>query len=218
MSGLRAQEFDDLLFIDHPKVQVQGKMGIIFVILDGATNLLWAKAQSDERNETTLQALRDWMDQYQCRPRGILADIAFSHPTFERFYRFHGIRFYSTGPRTPWPNRAETAIRLSKRQYQFLTQFLQEAPTIPSPTLEHVVQKCVWARNNQLTVSGEGSSRACVWAQTSSSYGHRDTGSCSHVRRPTCTRPNEHADPVTRHQGSRKQSSSRTCDETSPET
>jgi hypothetical protein len=57
-------------------------MGIIFVVLDGATNLLWAKAQPDERNETTLQSLRDWMDQYQCRPRGILADIAFSHPTY----------------------------------------------------------------------------------------------------------------------------------------
>ena len=95
------------------------------------------------------------MDQYQCRPRGILADMACSHPIFERFYRFHGIRFYSTGPRTPWPNRAETAIRLFKRQYQLLTQFLQEDPTIPNPTLEQVVQKCVWARNNQLTVSGK---------------------------------------------------------------
>ena len=128
MSGLRAQEFGDLLFIDHIKVQVHGKLGIIFVILDGATNSLWARAQPDERNETTLQSLRDWMDQYQCRPRGILADMAFSHPTFERFYRFHGIRFYSTGPRTPWPNRTETAIRLFKRQYQLLTQFRRIQP------------------------------------------------------------------------------------------
>jgi hypothetical protein len=31
---------------------------------------------------------------------------------------------------------------------------LQEDPTIPNPTLEQVVQKCVWARNNQRTVSG----------------------------------------------------------------
>ena len=52
----------------------------------------------------------------------------------------------------------------------------------------------------------------------STTLNDRDTGSCSHVRRPTCTRLNEHADPETRHQGSRKQSSSRTCDETSPET
>ena len=162
VGGLRAQEFGDLLFIDHTNVQVHGKMGIIFVILDGATNLPWARAQPDERNETTLQSLRDWMDQYQCRPRGILADMAFSHPTFERFYRFHGVRFYSTGPRTPWPNRAETAIRVFKRQYQFLTQFLQEYPTIPNPTLEQVVQKCVWARNNQLTVSGKLHSNLCL--------------------------------------------------------
>jgi len=108
VSGLRAQEFGDLLFIDHTKVQVHGKMGIIFVILDGATNLLWARAQPDERNETTLQSLRDWMDQYQCRPRGILADMAFSHPMFEKFYRFHGIRFYSTGPRTSGYSRDNT--------------------------------------------------------------------------------------------------------------
>ena len=52
----------------------------------------------------------------------------------------------------------------------------------------------------------------------STTLNDRDTGSCSHVRRPTCTRLNERADPETRHQGSRKQSSSRTCDETSPET
>jgi hypothetical protein len=44
---------------------------------------------------------------------------------------------------------------LFKRQYQLLTQFSQEDPTIPNPTLEQVVQKCVWARNNQLTVSGK---------------------------------------------------------------
>jgi hypothetical protein len=122
--------------------------------LSSWTNLLWAKAQPDERNETTRQLLRDWLDQYQRRPRGIVADIAFSHPTFERFYRFHGIRFCSAGPRTPWPNRAETDIRLVKRQYQILAQFLQEDPTIPNPTLEQLVQKCVWARHNQLTVPG----------------------------------------------------------------
>ena len=93
ISGLRAQEFGEHLFREHTKVHVQGQTGMIFIVLDGATNLLWARAQPDEGNETILQALRDWMGHYQCRPRGILAGMALAHPTFERFYRFHAIRF-----------------------------------------------------------------------------------------------------------------------------
>ena len=39
-----------------------------------------------------------------------------------------------TGPRTPWPNRAETAVRLLKRQLALMTKYLAEEPSLPNPS------------------------------------------------------------------------------------
>jgi hypothetical protein len=45
-----------------------------------------------------------------------VADMAFFTPVFKIFYRYHGIQIDATGPTTPWPNRAESAVRVFKRQ------------------------------------------------------------------------------------------------------
>ena len=70
------------------------------------------------------------------------------------FYKFHGITPYPCGPRTPWPNRAETAVRLFKRAWVYMAKSLEDKGFVDKVTVRQAVKKVVWARNCQLTVSG----------------------------------------------------------------
>jgi len=81
--------------------------------------------------------------------------MAFHHPDFQKFYRCHGIKPIAIEPRTPWPNRAETAVRLFERQLALMTKYLAEEPSLPNPTFKNLVQKCCWARKDQLTIGGK---------------------------------------------------------------
>ena len=131
VTGLRADSFGDLIFVDHAKVRHNDKLYLVLLILDGATNLLTARVVESETAEVTLEAFREWMDNFQCCPKTLVSDMAFQHPDFQKFYRYHGIKPIATGPRTPWPNRAETAVRLFKRQLALMTKYLGEEPQIP---------------------------------------------------------------------------------------
>ena len=59
-----------------------------------------------------------------------------------------------TGRATPWPNRAETAVRLFKRQYEKLLMDALTHPTLNKVTLRDLIRECCWARNTTLTISG----------------------------------------------------------------
>ena len=103
----------------------------------------------------TIDNLREWMELYQSTPKAICSDMAFTTGDFEVFYRNHGIRPMPTGPGTPWPNRAEAAVRLFKAH---LSDFLAEVNT--DPELAHVtpralMRKAAMARNTSLTYGGK---------------------------------------------------------------
>ena len=70
------------------------------------------------------------------------------------YYKFHGITPYPCGPRTPWPNRAETAVRLFKRTWSIMAKALADEGYAEKATVRQAVKKVAWARNCQLTVSG----------------------------------------------------------------
>ena len=70
------------------------------------------------------------------------------------YYKFHGITPYPCGPRTPWPNRAETAVRLFKRTWSIMAKALADEGFAEKVTVRQAVKKAAWARNCQLTVSG----------------------------------------------------------------
>ena len=117
ISGLRANNFGDLVFVDHCEVEFQGSHHVVLMVLDGATNLLWACPQRSKSNEETTDILREWMDNFQCVPRCLVSDMGFVSTMMDKFYRHWGIHHLATGPRTPWPNRAEAAVRLFKRTF-----------------------------------------------------------------------------------------------------
>ena len=154
MTGIRAQNFGDLIFADHAEIQHACQKFLVLLVLDGATNLLWARPQRDLKAEETLEGFREWMEHHSCVPKALVADMAFMGPVYQTFYRFHNIRAIPTGPRTPWPNRAETAVRLFKRTFGILSSAVGEDPTLRKVTFRQLVRRCVWARNNQLTLSG----------------------------------------------------------------
>ena len=85
-------------------------------------------------------------------PKAIVGDEVF-FTNFLTYYRTHGIKECSCGSRTPWPNRAESAVRLFKRQWQIMSKNLED-DRFRGVTVREAVKRTVWARNTQLTASG----------------------------------------------------------------
>ena len=147
------------MFADHAEFTVEQESGtkekyLALLILDAASSELWADACTSASVDESLELFRQWMDQKQCRPKALVADMAFSGPTFQKFYAFHNIKYIPTGSYTPWPNRAEAAVRLFKRTFAVLAKDVSADPTIKFPTFRQLVQKVRWARNQAPTISG----------------------------------------------------------------
>ena len=153
VSGIRASNFGDVIFVDHAEIMLRSNKYMVLLVLDGATNLLWAVAPSSLSNKETIQCLRLWTDENNCMPKAIVGDEAFFQEDFLTCYRTHGIKECPCGSRTPWPNRAETAVRLFKRQWQLMTKSLED-DRVKGVTIREAVKRTVWDRNTQLTVSG----------------------------------------------------------------
>ena len=126
IAGLRASSFGDLIFVDHEEIKFGSKAYLALVIIDGASNLLWATALTSLEAPETLGAFRQWTEENNCVPKGIVGDQAFFTDQFMAYYKFHGITPYACGPRTPWPNRAETAVRLFKRTWSIMAKALAD--------------------------------------------------------------------------------------------
>ena len=154
ISGIRANNFGDIIFVDHTEIKFESGSLVVLLILDAATHLLWAHAQPNLEEKHTLQSLRDWIDQNNCVPKTVVGDMAFFTDSFKTFYKSHGIKELPTGPRTPWPNRAETANRLFKRQFMLMYQYVKMDKSLSGVPVGQLVKRAVWARNNQLTISG----------------------------------------------------------------
>ena len=76
-SGLRAEIFGDLTFLDHGEIQVQGggKL-LVLIILDGATNLVTGYAVRSLDEEESIEYVKGYLDTYQLTPRSVVADGA----------------------------------------------------------------------------------------------------------------------------------------------
>ena len=154
IAGLRASSFGDLIFVDHAEINYGMNSYLVLLVIDGATNLLCAPALTSLDSPETLDAFRHWIEENNYMPTGIVGGQAFFTDPFMDFYRFHGVAPYPCGPRAPWPNRAETAVRLFKRAWVHMAKALTEEGYVDRVTVRQAVKKVVWARNCQLTISG----------------------------------------------------------------
>ena len=92
----------------------------LFLVPDGAPSLLWGATQEEGAGPATQDLFRDWMHVHSCKPKWVVADMAFFNPFWMTFCNAHGVKTMPIGRATPWPIRAETAVRLFKRQYEKL--------------------------------------------------------------------------------------------------
>ena len=157
-SGLRADPLGDMTFIDHCQVPLgTGEHIIVFVILDGATTLLTAGAVTTTQEVENITILRNYFDQYHLQPKSVVADQAFMTETWEHFYQSLDITPISLGPNTPWPNRAEAAVRLLKAQLKIMLSSIKAgtAPaTLKIVTYRQLVKAAATVRNQTVTYGG----------------------------------------------------------------
>ena len=136
-----------ICFLSITKLQFGNKAYLALVIIDGASNLLGATFTSLKGPET-LGAFRQWTEEK-------LSEIKHFSPikSWHITSSMGLLTPYPCGPRTPWPNRAETAVRLFKRTWSIMAQALADEGYAEKVTVRQAVKKVAWARNCQLTVS-----------------------------------------------------------------
>ena len=126
------------------------------LILDAATSYLTAYPCLSSSATEVIQKLHEWMDTYQATPKAICGDMAFHSPhDLKEFYRYHNIRPLPTGPHTPWPNRAETAVRLFKGFLKAMVERLGKEESLKNVTAAQLMRKAATIRNTQITFSGK---------------------------------------------------------------
>ena len=156
--GLRADTFGDMTFIDHCQVPLgTGEHITVFVILDGATTLLTAEAVTTTQEAENITVLRNYFDQYHLQPKSVVGDQSFMTKTWEHFYQSLDITPESLGPNTPWPNRAEAAVRLLKAQLKIMLNSIKSgnAPaTLKKVTYRQLLKAAATVRNQTVTYGG----------------------------------------------------------------
>ena len=116
VSGLRAEEFGDLIFLDHGSAKNGNKTFRFLIVLDGVTPQLTAYPCKSTSPSEAIAKLHEWMDTFEMNPKAICADMAFHHPhDMQAYYQMHNVKRIPTGPHTPWPNRTEMGVRLFKK-------------------------------------------------------------------------------------------------------
>ena len=116
VSGLRAEEIFDIIFLVHGSSKIGDKSFGVLIVLDGATSHLTAYPGKSASPSEVIAKLDEWMDTFQMNPKAICADMAFHHPhVMHALYRTNNVQRIPTGPHTPWPNRAGMGVRLFKK-------------------------------------------------------------------------------------------------------
>ena len=152
---MRSEVFGDLTFIDHAEVPLNNRFKIMFLIIyDSATQLMTSFPCETKSEDETIGYLMDYFDLYQLNPKYIVGDQGFSGQTLEAFYHRKGIRFISLGPQTPWPNRAEAAVRLFKEQVKLTLDGVRADPLCNPFSFRVLLRMACQARNSMVTFGG----------------------------------------------------------------
>ena len=72
----------------------------------------------------------------------------------ESYYSRHNIRPISLGPGTPWPNRAEAAVRMFKKQVSLILISLKNDPLLAIITYKQLLRQACILRNTMVTQHG----------------------------------------------------------------
>ena len=155
VSGIRSEVFGELTFIDHGEVPINPQSKLQFLLMyDGATSLTTAFVVQNRSDTVTISHLQEYFETYQLNPKYIVADQAFMGTEMESYYSRHNIRPISLGPGTPWPNRAEAAIRMFKKQVSLMLISLKDDPLLANITYKQLLRQACISRNTMVTHGG----------------------------------------------------------------
>ena len=117
MDGWQKNWVISFFFLDHGWTKIGDKTFGVLIVLDGGTSHLTVCCPCKSTSSSEVIAeLHEWMDTFQVTPKAICADVAFHNPhDIQAFYPIHNVKRIPTGPRTPWPSRAEMGVRLFKK-------------------------------------------------------------------------------------------------------
>ena len=115
VSGMRATRFGSLIFVDHVELSIEKFLYIVLVAIDASSNLIWAGPQKNKEHPETISTMKDCFNEWHTRPVAICGDSYFHEDAFSRWYASENIKPIALGPNTPWPNRAEAAVKVFKK-------------------------------------------------------------------------------------------------------
>ena len=139
------------------------KHTLCLLLLMVQTSFVTAFAPRTKDSHDTVQCLMEWMDTFHCTPLSVCADMAFQSNEVQDLFRRLNIRpFFSTGPYTPWPNRAEAAVRvLFKETLHDLCSQIGSAPELKQVTVRELFRKTAVVRHSMVTYGGKKLCRTC---------------------------------------------------------
>ena len=87
VSGLRAEQFGDLNFLDHGSAKIRDKTFGFLIVLNGATSPLTASPCKTASPSKVIAKIHEWMDTFQMIRRRFVQDMAFPNPhDLQAFY------------------------------------------------------------------------------------------------------------------------------------
>ena len=169
--GLWAEEFGDLIFLDHGSARIGDETFGFRIVLDGATSPLTANPCKSTSPSEVIDKVHQWMDTFQMNPKGICSDMAFHQPhDMQVFCRMQRVKRLPTGPRTPWPNRAEMVFDCSRnfsghswiQPPKTWTRPLWHISPLPSLYTEHLTRRTACAHVFSCT-HASSHAPSCTW-------------------------------------------------------
>ena len=158
VSGIRSEVFGELSFIDHGEAPINPQSKLRFLLIyDGATSLTTAYVVQNRSDALTISHLQEYFKTYQLNPKYIVADQAFMGTEMEDYYSRQNSRPISLGPGTPWPNRAEAAICMFKKQVLVMLTSLKDDPLLANVTYRQLLRQACISRNTMITHRGVSS-------------------------------------------------------------
>ena len=102
----------------------------------------------------TIGHLLEYFETYQLNPKYLVGDQGFMGTELESFYNRKNIRPITLGPGTSWPNRAEAAVRMYKKQITLMLKAVTEDPSRYEITYRQLLRQASLARNSMVTFGG----------------------------------------------------------------
>ena len=92
--------------------------------------------------------------------------MAFQSSEVQSLFHSLNIKHFSTGPYTPWPNRAEAAVRVFKETLHDLCSQIGSALELKQVTVRELLRKTASVRNSIVTYGGQTSVELVFWKKT----------------------------------------------------